>query len=361
MTVAYQPVPMVTAHGAQRSQWRVEQALPYPGTLRLSGDVAELEADIAYREADAYALDLALEVKRAYHDLYRVQRVQDLIDAFQTRLRDFEAAASTRYEVGSGTQQAILQVQLERTAYEQQRFELERQARSALESLEGLLDRPMPARPADIAIARPALPVLHRDSLLARAEATRPEVRAVELAALRSEKQVELARRSTLPALGLMASYFDIAPDASTPRAGGRDAFEIGVSATVPLQRRRWRAYREEALLRQAQAESRVEALHLAIETHLDDTLNELAQEDRQLALLRDALIPQAETTRMAALSAYSTGRVSFLELLEAERMAFDLRVRYEEAFARYLNAYAALERVLGIDADAVSTASNTP
>ena len=47
------PYPLVTALGAQRTQWRIEQMLPWPGTLALRERAADLGAEAAGFEADA--------------------------------------------------------------------------------------------------------------------------------------------------------------------------------------------------------------------------------------------------------------------------------------------------------------------
>ena len=73
------PYPLVTALGAQRSQWRVEQMIPWPGTLGLRERSADLGAEVAEHEAEVLALDLALQVKRAYYTLYRLQRTDPLV------------------------------------------------------------------------------------------------------------------------------------------------------------------------------------------------------------------------------------------------------------------------------------------
>jgi outer membrane protein TolC len=104
----------------------------------------------------------------------------------------------------------------------------------------------------------------------------------------------------------------------------------------------------QEAHLGLASLHAQAEAVALAIETHLDEALHEIEQHDNQLDLLRHALLPQAEAARQAAITAYASGRSSFLDLLEAERASFGLRVEYEETYVDYLLAYAVLERVLG-------------
>ena len=61
-TVSYQPFPVFTARGFQRSQWGIAQDVPFPGKLGLKGDIADHAADEAGYEADAFAQDLVFEV-----------------------------------------------------------------------------------------------------------------------------------------------------------------------------------------------------------------------------------------------------------------------------------------------------------
>ncbi|MEZ4701121.1 MAG: TolC family protein [Rhodothermales bacterium] len=348
--VTYLPAPIYTAVGAQRSQWRIEQAVPYAGTLGLRSDVAMLSADVARHEAEAYGLDLVLEATKAFLTLDRVARMRGVIAAFRDRLTDFEAAAASQYEVGAGSQQAILKLQLERNSLDQRELVLEREWRTAHALLERLTNRSVATEGQPVSgydgVALPGLPV---DSLETLARRLRPEVQALDLAEARAEAQVALARKAALPELGVNVTYFDLAPANRPPGAPGRDALALGVSLSVPLHRDRVRAQETEARLRGDQVRARQEALASAISTQLTDAWHQVRLESEQVALLRDALIPRAETTRQAALSAYATGAAPFLDLLDAERMLFSLDLALEEARYRYLNAHAALERALGV------------
>lgn len=68
------------------------------------------------------------------------------------------------------------------------------------------------------------------------------------------------------------------------------------------------------------------------------------------MELYKNVLIPQAETTLEATLSAYTTGGTDFLNLLDAERMLFMVHTGYEDIYTRQLKTIAMLEQVLGID-----------
>jgi outer membrane protein TolC len=333
-----------------RSQWRVEQMFPFPGTQGLKDDIAELSAQVAGQEAQTLELDLLFHVKQAYYELYRIQRHEELIRAFQNRLESFAEAAAVEYEVGEGMQQAILKAQLEKNTLSQRLINLDQQRQTAIETLSRLTNEPIPSfvRVDEEGDRRQTIDY-DGDTLLAVALDRRPEVHALDAAAKRAESQVELADKNFWPDFGINVTYFDIADSDIPPTADGRNALAIGASVKIPLWRGGLTARRDEAQLRQLQVEARQEALRTSFRTGIADLLSRLRQDERQLDLFKVALIPQAETTLEATLSAYTTGRTDFLDLLDAERMLFSLGTGYEDTLARYLKAGAALERALGI------------
>lgn len=345
----YQPFPVLTARGFQRSQWRVEQMVPFPGKLGLKGEIASLSAEGVGAEADVFAEDLVLQVKQTYDELYRLQEQIRLIEEFREELRSFEQAAATRYEVGAGMQQAILKAQLERNTLSIRLEKLAEEQRAALETLARLLDRPDLSELDGLVVAPPPVAEIGEANLFELALTERPEADAVRFNLERADRSVALARREFLPDFVFSVNYFDIGAAGTTPTATGRDAIALNVGVKIPLWAGRLRGRLNEARAQRQQAEARYDALKTAFRTEIDDLVNRRDRQQRQLRLLDESLLPQAETTLEATLSAYTTGRTDFLDLLDAERTLFNLRLEQVDTYARYLKTTAALERALGV------------
>ena len=346
----YQPMPILTARGYQRSQWRFEQMIPFPGKRRLRGEVAGLHAEVAESEADVLAEDLILQIKQAYDELYRVQEQGRLVEHFQAELRNFEDAAAVRYEVGEGLQQSILKAQLERNALSLRLEKLGEEGRTAMERLAFLLDLPDVSEVEGRVLARSPT-IRPEDGLLARALEVRPEMDALRLEIERSEKGIDLARREFLPDFMLSVNYFDIGASELMPTATGRDAVALNVGVRLPLWLGKQRANLQQAKLERSRAEARLQSLRTSIRTEIADLAYRMEGQERQLALLEQNLLPQARSTVEATLSAYSTGRTGFLDVLDAERMLFNLRMDQIDTRTRYLQTSAELERELGAHA----------
>ena len=345
-SVMVAPYPILTARGTQRSQWRVEQMLPWPGTLGLRRDAADAAADAARLGADQVALDLARDATRAYADLVRTQEAADVVRAFQARLSAFAEAAAVRYEVGRGPQGAILQVQLERQRLGERLIEFERQRDAAVQTLARVLDRP------DLTVGRVVTPpaaLPDAADLGALALDLRPEVAAAQARIDQAEVDVALAERAYYPDLGVGVVYTDIAPADAPPTATGRDALGLMASVRIPLGRDRLRAGVQEARLRQQAAEVRLEATRTAIQTDLADALSDARRAAEAVALYRDTLLPLSLTTVESALAGYTTGTVDFLAFLDAERARFQIQLGLVDARARLLDASADLARAVGL------------
>ena len=78
------------------------QQFPWFGTLRLRGEAAEKDVQVALAELAAAQLDAVSAVKRAYCDLFAGQRTDELLAENRRLLEDFQAIARKRLEAGGG-------------------------------------------------------------------------------------------------------------------------------------------------------------------------------------------------------------------------------------------------------------------
>ncbi len=347
VSVGYRPFAVNGVEGIVPPQVMAQQMIPYPGKLALAGRAAGYGALMAEREADAMSLDLALQIREAYYELFRIQEQDRLIQSFQDQLGHFEEAAAVKYEVGQGMQQAILKAQLERTRLARKRLELKAARRDRAERLARLTNRPsLVSEPEKLVLIRPEPAALEADLL------RRPEIDALQAGIRMAETETELARKAFRPDFMVGAGFMDMMGmnGAAEPLQNLGSRFGIEVGVVIPLQRGKRTAALEEARYRRMVYEERLEALRTEIETEINALRSRLEQDDRALALFRTTLIPQAETTLEATLSAYTTGKTDFLDLLDAQRMLFELEMDVEETYADYMKTSAALERTLGTE-----------
>ncbi len=348
--VTYFPEPVYTARGSQQWQFRAEQQFPFPGKLSLQRRASEVDAEASRFRTAEMEDRLLFEAKRAYYKLYRVARQQALIREFQDQLSGFEEVASTRYEVGEGPQQAILKAQLERSMLSSRLIGLEDQRRTAETVLARLQDRDQVARIEPILeMALPEAPKRPIDSLVATALDRRPVVGAIDASSRAADYRIQLAGKQLLPDFGLSITYFGIGNESIPASADGKNALAVAASVRVPLYRKSKRAGIESARVKRRQLDWDRQAIEADLRTRITELVSRIDQEAAQVRLFETILIPKAQSTLDATSNEYATGRMGFLDLLDAERMLFTLRTSLEDSTERYLVAVSELERTIGI------------
>ena len=357
--LSYRPFAVSGFDGIAPARLEVQQMIPYPGKLRLAGDAARFGAEMAAYDTDELLLELEYQVKESFYELFMIQQHEHHIRDFQSQLEDFEMAAASRYEVGEGMQQDILRAQLDRNFFTRRLLELAAMRREHLEHLARLVNRP------DLVQERDQI-VLERAPLDPPAALTpemavegRAELKAIDAGIKMAEAEVAMAKREYLPDFMLGAGIMDMMPENGgvMPLTNLPQRFGIEFGLVIPLQRGRRDAALEEARLKRQAFDARREAVETEIRTEVNDLRYQLEQHAEALALYRDTLMPQAETTLEATMSAYTTGRADFLDLLDARKMILDVDMEYEHSYADYLKARARLERTAGMTTpDALTT-----
>ena len=76
------------------------QEIPFPGKLRLRGEVAAREADRTEQECLATRLTTIARLKEAYYELHLVHKSIAILEKNKMLLKDSEKTARVRYAVG---------------------------------------------------------------------------------------------------------------------------------------------------------------------------------------------------------------------------------------------------------------------
>src|ERR1700682_3793937 len=93
----------------------VSQDFPYPGKLRLKGEIAKRDADVVQQQYETVRRSILAGVKSAYFRLAYLSKTLRILENDGQLLQQVEKAADSRYRFGMGTQQDLLRPQLEQT------------------------------------------------------------------------------------------------------------------------------------------------------------------------------------------------------------------------------------------------------
>lgn len=345
--------PPETRVGPQRLMATVSQRLPWLGKLALGERAAVLEATALAADLEAKGVELVTETRRIWYELAFLESNREITEEFRRHLAKHEEIARTRYATGVGLGQGVIKLQAEITRLDSRLLEIRDRRAGLTARLAALRDRPRAELPE-----RPRLPrldslLLDRQRLEERALELRPELAAATARIARAETLEELAEKRFKPDFTLGLTYTAVGrrrdePGRLQPPPGnGDDVLGIQGGVSLPVRRGSLRAGLEEAReLRQAADESR-RAARARIAAELDELTDRIPLGWRQLRLLEDVLIVQAQEALDSARAAYVAGRLNALDLLDAEHVLFGARTAVARAAADFAIYLARLEGVL--------------
>ena len=337
-----------TRVGPQENVFSLSQRIPFPGKLGLQGQIAGQDLEAARHALAATQLDVVLKVKSTYAELFRIDQSLTTLNEYENLLRDFSEVAATKYAVGQGMQAQILKAGVEISSIAVQRLNFEKMRTSAVARMNALLDQSPDTEVGPVTALDTSSVAAGYDTLVQQALEQKPELQANEAMITKAELAHKLAGKASYPDLNVQATYVTIPKLAAVPSDAGKDPFALMVGVNLPIWFGKNRARVEQAQAARVAQELRQKSLQNAMEAEVADVLFQMRATRQTLQLYEQGLLVQAESSLESALSAYKTGNLDFLNLLDAERMLLQFRLAYFNEIASYFKQVAALERATG-------------
>ena len=325
------------------AQVGIAQVLPGRGKIPARTRVAELEAEVRRHLLRERCNEIETEIRRLAVDLYLVETKIQLNRKHQQLLGHFARIAAIQYSVGKGAQPDIVRAQAEKTRIENELSKLwGRRARilTRLAYLCGVKEfpagrAPTPPDPASFPLEIADLATLSREY--------RPRLKALETQVSKAEARRWQAESEDNPdvTLALMNRWFQFRPDG------------VMLTVSVPLPFFNRERY-EGAVTQRTQEVDRSKALleqTLArLDYDIEDRLLAIETAEDQRGIVEKTLLLQARQVLKGSLKNYETGKLEFLNLLDAQRRLLDIELAIYNYRVQAARALAELEGLVGLN-----------
>jgi outer membrane protein, heavy metal efflux system len=322
----------------------VSQDFPYPGKLRLRGEMAKRDADVVQQQYESVRRSVLAGIKAAYFQLSYLSKTLGILESDGELLQQVEKAADARYRSGMGNQHDLLQAQLERTKLLREINMHHLEVAKLQAQIKQLLNRSQSSadiEPADL----PETPLAYAfDELLSTTKGENSEISGARKMVEKQSLQVDLARKDFYPDFSLQYMW------QRTDPAQFRAYYMLSFSVRVPIYRSR----KQRPELAQAEAdlnrsrsefEARTQQVALQVRTEFD-----IAQKTAELLkIYREGLLPQARAEFEAGVAAYQNNRQDFQALLASFLDVLHLDEEYWQSVAERETALARLEELTGL------------
>jgi outer membrane protein TolC len=322
----------------------LSQDLPYPGKLRLRGEIAQKDADASRQKYESLRRAVLAAVKMAYFKLGYLAKREKVLDEDAQLLQQVEQAAESRYRNGLGNQQEVLQAQLERTKLlrEMNMNQLEQGKIQA--ELKSLLNRSQTSTDIETAELSESTPAYNFDQLLAEAKANNPDLAGMQKMVERQSLQVDLAKKDFYPDFNVQGMW------QRTDPSQFRAYYQFTVGMRIPIYRsRRQRPELAQAEADRDRAKSEYEMQSQQTAFQLRQQFLTAEKSAELLKIYRQGLIPQARAELQAGMAAYQSNRQDFQALLASFLDVLKLDEEYWQTLSEHETALAQLEEVTGV------------
>ena len=317
------------------------QDIPFPGKLKLRGQIADREAEAAWWEYENTRRLVVSEVKAAYYDYFFYHKATEITLKDKDLLEKLTKIAEVRYKVGKGIQQDVLRAQVELSRLLQRLTVLEQQEKTARVRLNTLLFRDPEAPLPPAAPFEQARFPYSLDELYQMARQNDPGLRREERMIERSQYAVNLARKEYGPDFRVGYTY------QQRPLMPDMHGFTVGINIPIfykTKQREGVIEATEEMIGARRSHDDRLTTLNFQVkEQYL------AAKASEELAQLYSrAVVPQSSLALESSMSSYEVGTVDFLTLLDNFTTVLDYEVSYYRELTNFQTALARLEPLVG-------------
>ena len=348
---AYYIEEVETRVGPQRQKLGISQTFPWFGKLKLKGNAALEAANAEKEQYEKTKLRLFYRVKSAYYEYYYLGRAVAITKEHIKLLTNLESVARTRFKTGHASHTSVIQAQVELGKLDDRLRTLTSLREPIVAKLNAALNRPSDASlpwPQAIPYDNPVFTDKEAFEWLAERN---PDLNRLGFLAEKEQFAIKLARKNYYPDITVGLDYVDtdeaLMPD--TPDSG-KDPVIAKASVNIPIWFRKYRAAEKEARLR-----------HAAVKEQRVDTENQLGADlklalyhfrdaKRKIGLYRDTLIPKANQSLRVAQQGFQAGQVSFISLIDAERLLLEFQLAYERALADRAKRVAEIETMVNKD-----------
>ncbi len=322
----------------------ISQDLPYPGKLRLRGEIAKKDADVTQQKYESVRRTILAAVKMAYFKIAYLAKRQTILVGDGELLQQVEQSAESRYRNGMGNQQEVLQAQLERTKLLREITTNQLEAGKVQAEIKQLLNRPQASPDIETTELSETAIAYTYDQLLAAAQINNPEIAGAQKMVERQGLQVDLAKKDFYPDFNLQYMW------QRTDPTQFRAYYMLTLGVRIPIYRgRRQQPELAQAEADQSRAKSEHEVQTQQIAFQLRQQFLNAEKSEELLKIYREGLIPQARAGLQAGMTAYQSNRRDFQALLASFLDVLKLDEEYWQTLSEHETALAQIEGVTGL------------
>lgn len=322
---------------------------PFPGTLSLKGNIITKEVYIARENYRIVLRDLISRIKLAYYELVYLGEAIKITGENLTLLKHFESTAFVRYKTGRAGYSDVVKVQVRIAKLDNDLITLNEERKTVIAKLNQLLNLS-----PDFALGTAQASVLQETSLsmeeLCRVGLkNRQEIKRFKLEIERTNLAIELAEKKFFPDFTLGFSYFEDRATNLVGAAKQKEPFSLRPAGKTEFWFGKNEAYIREARVKYQAMQDQLSSLEDELRYMVKEQYFHFDTAKRNVVLYRDSLLKLAENALQVAETEYQSGKIDFLNVLDAQATWLDYNMSYHRSLRDQNQSVVKLEQTVGV------------
>ncbi|NQS98757.1 MAG: TolC family protein [candidate division Zixibacteria bacterium] len=315
---SYAPSPIATRGGPQDWMMTVKQPFPWPGKLNAFSEIADGKYKLVKAFKSAAIASLREQISKLVWQAYWLDRQIEIAQKEFELWNELEASTNSLYSTGESSQAALLRIQAMQSSIEGRIVTLESKRNALQTSLQGILDDNKLNLPKTAAVEK-LIPLLDVKTLITIADTHNPSIESARASVLKSTAKLNLAKSLSYPDFAVQFGYLAVGDNDLGNEYSDKDAWNVGISATIPLWINKNRNQRESANSSLQSAELNLVDTQSKVEGRIKSLLEEIEGLEEAISIQLHKTLARSWNAFNAARSAYSAGDTGFAQLIDAE------------------------------------------
>ncbi len=340
-----------TAVGPQ--EWKIgfDQMIPWPGKLKIQGDMLSYKTRAAHEKLRSTSAEIIYQVETVYLDALFLEQSIRITRENLNLIKQWEQVILTQYQTGSARHADLIKTQIEKLRLDDNLATLEAKRKPLVTRFRALLNTDTLTHiRTDQPLNDPVMK-LDRETVLAAVLANNPELTARTFLNEAASKAVTRAKLNWLPDFGVGVDYISTGNKwmgGQPVPESGKDPLVVMGSVSVPL----W-GYKQAAQVRSAREnqlgmESMVENTRNRLKAEFEQTWFMFEDAGRKWQLYQNKLLPKSLESLKTTEKAYISGNMEFISLVDAQRRNLDFTLAAEKAKVDFYKSVAMLNKLAG-------------
>lgn len=338
-----------TRVGPQSQSFQIMQKFPFFGKLDAKGKIALANANQSKEKYESIKLKLIYEVKEIYYEYVYLKQSIAITEANCELLKRFEKVIQTKYKTGAAKNQDLIKIQVALGILTDRVVGLKEMEPVVLVRLNALLSLPLQSN-LSLRLTLPEIDIdtLDKNNLISGLLKNNPRLNEISYKIEAAKYNISISKLNYFPDISIGATYIETDEGPLNVSDNGKDPLIVMAKVNLPIWYGALNSSRNSAKQDHLSKQNILKDTSSKLQAKLELIYYKIKNAKRKIDLYDSVLIPKANQALKITESAYKSGGVDFLSLIDAQQTILDVELDSAKAKADLAKEIAAMERLVG-------------